>query len=98
MRRRHVIVLATFATFVTAAAVVACTLNPQPLPPRDNEATFGDASAGAEAGFGGGPAPVPADASPGRADDEGGSPNANDDGGDAGGDAGDGGDAAADAG
>jgi hypothetical protein len=93
MRRRHVIVVATLAA---AAALVACTLNPQPLPPRDNEATFGDAGRSADSG-GFTTNPTPADASAGNADSDSAAPNANDDGGDAGGDAGDGGDAATDA-
>jgi hypothetical protein len=41
MRLRRVYLI---AALTTVSALAACTLNPQPLPPkdRDNEATFGD--------------------------------------------------------
>ena len=89
---RRTIVLATLAA-CTTVAVVACTLNPQPLPPSDF-ASENDADGGTrnDSGGFGGENPTPsADASAsvdaGRQDDG--------DGGDAGdaGDAGDGGDA-----
>ena len=85
---RRALVLAALAGGITAA-VVACTLNPQPLPPSDF-ASADDADAGAKQDSGNfGETPTPsADAAPGsdagRQDDT--------DGGDAG-DGGDGGDA-----
>ena len=50
MRRRHVGLLAALSA---VAAFAACTLNPQPLPPRDDfggESTGVDASAKADSG------------------------------------------------
>ena len=98
MRARHVALLAA-ATSV--AAFVACTLNPQPLPPRDDfggESSFADAGGRSDSGtFNTGPQAPSADAaaidmpSP---DSEGG---AGGDGGSDGGDGGDGGDGASDA-
>lgn len=94
MRLRHVVALATLG--VAAAAFVACTLNPQPLPPGDGaspppEATFGDAGTTSDGGGFGSqepntPTPIRADASVGAADAEGGA------------DSGDAGDCATDAG
>lgn len=81
MQRRPLVILAGFGV---VAALVACTLNPQPLPPRDSEATYGDASATADGGFNS--TPSPADAAPGSANSEGGAPMSND-----GGDGGEGG-------
>jgi hypothetical protein len=84
MRARHAAVLATLAI---GAAFLACTLNPQPLPPEsfgDNAGASNDAST-ADASFGGtAPTEGPSDASPG-VDHEGGTPtpsNASDDAGD----------------
>jgi len=94
MRLRHVGLLAALGT---VAAFAACTLNPQPLPPRDDlngESTSNDAGARSDAGgFGAGPEnPGTADAGTATpsADSDGGS-EAGDDGGDGGAD--DGGDA-----
>ncbi|MEA2750892.1 MAG: hypothetical protein QOI41_5035 [Myxococcales bacterium] len=94
MRRRHAVLLAALST---VAAIAACTLNPQPLPPADfaNAATDSDASPRSDSGsFGTGPE------SPGTTDAAAGTPSADadgavDDGGDGGlGDGGDAGDAA----
>ena len=68
MRRHHAALLAALAALSAGAvaASAACTLNPQPLPPRDDfagESAFEDASTAREGGsFGGGPD------SPGSAD------------------------------
>ena len=113
MRRHHAALLAALAALAAGAvaALAACTLNPQPLPPRDDfagESAFGDASTAREGGsFGGGPdSPGSADAgtiTP-AADVDSGQSDAGDggdgDGGDAAdaGDAGDAADADADAG
>ncbi len=44
--------LGTLAALAAAGAFVACTLNPQPLPPNDDQSTFspGDASASVDGG------------------------------------------------
>ena len=77
-------------SLVVAAGFGACTLNPQPLPPRDeNAAANADASADGASGFGNNPSPPTEDA--GTLDTEGGTPS-----GDAG-DAGDSGDGSSDA-
>ena len=75
-------------SLVVAAGFGACTLNPQPLPPRgdENAAADTDASADGASGFGNNPAPPTEDA--GTLDTEGGTPS---------GDAGDGGDGSSDA-
>jgi hypothetical protein len=55
MRRRHAVLLAALST---VAAIAACTLNPQPLPPADfaGAATDSDASPRSDGGsFGTGP-------------------------------------------
>jgi hypothetical protein len=98
MRFRHVgapRALAVLAVLAILAAFAACTLNPQPLPPRDefSGGTDSDASAKADAGaFGNGPQ------TPGTSDAGTGTPSADSDGGDGGGDdGGDGGDGGSDA-
>jgi hypothetical protein len=74
-------------SLIVAAGFGACTLNPQPLPPRDeNAAANADASADGASGFGNNPSPPAEDA--GTLDTEGGTPS---------GDAGDGGDGSSDA-
>jgi hypothetical protein len=95
MRLRHVGLLAALAT---VAAFAACTLNPQPLPPRDDfngESTSADGGVRSDSGaFGSSPqVPGPEDAASGtpNADAEGGSDDAGDGG------SGDAGDAATDA-
>jgi len=97
----HLRKLALLAALSVTGAFVACTLNPQPLPPSDNEATFGDASARSDGGaaFTPGPETPPTqDASPPPLNDgEAGGGGDGGDAGDDGGDGGDGGDAGADA-
>jgi len=94
MRVRRVALVAALAS---VAAFAACTLNPQPLPPRDDfsgESTGADAGQRADAsGFGSVPEVPPA------ADAGTGTPNLDDDGGDGGDrtDGGDGGDGSTDA-
>ncbi len=70
---RRTLVLAALAGGLTAA-VVACTLNPQPLPPSDfASADDNDASTRADGGSLGGETPAPsADASADPADRDGG--------------------------
>ncbi len=90
---RRAIILAALAGGISAA-VVACTLNPQPLPPSDfSSDNDSDASTSTDGGFGGMTPEPSADAATGgdggRLDDT--------DGGDAG-DGGDGGDASDDGG
>jgi len=92
MRLRHVGVLAALAT---VAAFAACTLNPQPLPPRDDfngESTSADAAAvrSDSGAFGSSPeVPGPEDAGGGTpsADADGASDDAGDGGSDEAGDA-----------
>ena len=104
MRRRHAGLLAALSASAVAA-FAACTLNPQPLPPRDEfggESAFADASTRDSGSFGSTPE-VPgssSDAGTGtqNTDSEGGAP-APGDGGDGGdGGLGDAGDADADGG
>jgi hypothetical protein len=106
MRPRHLRAPFLLAALAVVAAFAACTLNPQPLPPRDEFSSGPDFDASTKAdagGFSNGPQ------TPGTAvDAAGGTPSADSDGGvddggdggvDDGGDGGDGGtDAAADAG
>ena len=89
MRARHVALL---AAFVATAAIAACTLNPQPLPPSDfSGRDSADASAAKDSGsFSTDPeTPPTADAGATNANDEAGTDggDASDDGGDAGPDA-----------
>jgi hypothetical protein len=88
-----------------AGGFAACTLNPQPLPPSDNNSTFdeGDATTAAEGGAFGLPAPSDASAAPADAheaeNDAGLADGGETDGGDAAPDAGsDGGDCGSDGG
>jgi hypothetical protein len=91
----HVRKLALLAALGVAGAFVACTLNPQPLPPRDNEASsFGDdaSTTRSDAGsFGTDPQNPPSDAGAVPNDDSEGGVGGGGDGGDGGSDAGDGG-------
>lgn len=90
MRVRKLGILAALAA---AGAFVACTLNPQPLPPDDERSTFspGDAGSNADGGtFNGDPTTPPtSDAGAPVPHGEGGADGS--DGGDAGSDGGDGG-------
>lgn len=85
--------LGIFAALAAAGAFVACTLNPQPLPPDDERSTFspGDAGSNADGGtFNGDPTTPPtSDAGAPVPHGEGGADGS--DGGDAGSDGGDGG-------
>ena len=93
MRRRHALLLAALSAGAVAA-IAACTLNPQPLPPRDEfggESALADASTRDGGTFGTGPE------NPGVADAAVGTPSADadaDGGADEAGDGGDSGDAA----
>ena len=90
-RVRPVTAAAALAALASIATFVACTLNPQPLPPSDfnGESTSEDGGSRADAsGFGSSPEV------PGSAEDAAtGTPNLGTDGGDEGGDRTDGGDA-----
>lgn len=86
MRHRRTAIVVGLAT-IAAVAVVACTLNPQPLPPSDF-ASAEDSDASADSGRFADPTPS-ADAGAGNLDADGGA--------DAASDAGDAGDAATDA-
>lgn len=87
MRVRHIALLAAAAS---VGAFVACTLNPQPLPPRDDfggESSLADAGARSEGGaFGTTPENPSADAATGtpNLDSEGGAGEGGDDAGDGG--------------
>ena len=83
--------LALLAALGLAGAFVACTLNPQPLPPSDEASSFGDDSGSRSDGgvFGTDPR-TPSDAAP--------VPNDNNEGGAGSGDAGDAGDGGGEAG
>ena len=60
--RHRTVLLAGFAA-IAAAAIVACTLNPQPLPPEGfSNASDSDAAAHDSGRFGGDPAVSPQDA------------------------------------
>jgi hypothetical protein len=92
--------LAIVVAFAATGAFVACTLNPQPLPPSDEASNFGDSDASSRADAGSFSPTPPAEDAGALNDNEGGVPTGDaSDGGD-GGDAGDGdgGDAAPDAG
>ena len=98
MRARQITILALLAAGLVGAALAACELNPQPLPPSDPDSMFtpaagneGDQDSSTFSGEDAGS--VPSDAEDASVD--GGTGNSAD-GGDAG-DAGDGGDAGADA-
>lgn len=92
MRARRWLVLASVSV---TGAFVACTLNPQPLPPVDNMASNGSGEAGGGSFRGDGEAAEPTDNPPPKTPD-GGTGAADGDGGDAGG-GGDAGDASDDA-
>ncbi len=89
----HLRKLVLLATLAAAGAFAACTLNPQPLPPSDENSSFGpgDASTRSDAGaFNNDPETPPGeDAGSPAPNGEGGTDGS--DGGDGGGDAGDGG-------
>ena len=89
MRFRRPFVIASLVAIGVGAAVAACTLNPQPLPPMGDEATsLGDASADSSK-FGTGPQNPAEDAGLSSDSDSAAPPGAGDSG--DGGDAGDGG-------
>jgi len=88
--------LALLAALATAGAFAACTLNPQPLPPSDNEASnFGDDASVARSDGGSFDPETPPNADAGTVPTDG---DGGDGGGDGGGDAGDGGGDAGDGG